>query len=383
MKKGFIYLLLLVLGVATFVSCDDDDNDGYKRITAQYTAANLKLTLNGKEISGKTVSIQALNETTANLVLKSLIPGETNLCINALLTNTGGDNYSLEGKSETTDRVITAEGNITEGVLTLNCTFKVTSKVVGNWKLIEQQESTDPNELLGKGPLHFKIVTDIDSIRLPLILSDGSKLSFAIKDNMEKQEAGFVSFTKAIFALMVPNFLYNIELQEDGDLTATYAVTDENMNPVDTVTLAEGIARYNVKDGKIYIAINVDELLPRSVGSDQQPANILTILSEGLPLILDLNGDNMLAYADKTMMVPFMGMMGVVKALVKDMEPMDIGLGIVTAEALQTFLDEVVTLVTTSETIEIGLNLGKNANPQLTSPIQGFDLKSALKSFNK
>lgn len=318
MKKGLIYLLLLVLGTATFSSCEDDDNDGYKRISSEYKNATLKLTFNGKELNDKTVEIQALNETTANLILKSLIPGESNLYLNALLANTGGDNYTLEAKSETTDRTVVVEGGVTEGVLTLNCTFKVTSKVVGNWKFIAQQEtSTDPEQLIGKGPLHLKIVTDIDSIKLPIVLPDGSNWSFAIKDNMETEDAGFVSFAKVMFSLLVPNLLYNIELQEDGDLTATYAVMDETMNPTDTVTLPEGVVRYNVKDGEIYIAVDINALLPRS-DADQPSVDVLKMLAEGLPLILKLDGDNnMTVYVDKDMMDSIHGYDGSCKRISK------------------------------------------------------------------
>ncbi|CCZ81006.1 DUF4925 domain-containing protein [Odoribacter laneus] len=384
MKKGLIYLLLLVLGTATFSSCEDDDNDGYKRISSEYKNATLKLTFNGKELNDKTVEIQALNETTANLILKSLIPGESNLYLNALLANTGGDNYTLEAKSETTDRTVVVEGGVTEGVLTLNCTFKVTSKVVGNWKFIAQQEtSTDPKQLIGKGPLHLKIVTDIDSIKLPIVLPDGSNWSFAIKDNMETEDAGFVSFAKVMFSLLVPNLLYNIELQEDGDLTATYAVMDETMNPTDTVTLPEGVVRYNVKDGEIYIAVDINALLPRS-DADQPSVDVLKMLAEGLPLILKLDGNNnMTVYVDKDMMVPFMGMMDLVKGLVKDMEPMDVLIGTITAESLQKFLDDVVTLVNTSETIELGLNLETNTHPEMKPQPQAFSWEKALLPFRK
>lgn len=384
MKKGLIYLLLLVLGTATFSSCEDDDNDGYKRISSEYKNATLKLTFNGKELNDKTVEIQALNETTANLILKSLIPGESNLYLNALLANTGGDNYTLEAKSETTDRTVVVEGGVTEGVLTLNCTFKVTSKVVGNWKFIAQQEtSTDPKQLIGKGPLHLKIVTDIDSIKLPIVLPDGSNWSFAIKDNMETEDAGFVSFAKVMFSLLVPNLLYNIELQEDGDLTATYAVMDETMNPTDTVTLPEGVVRYNVKDGEIYIAVDINALLPRS-DADQPSVDVLKMLAEGLPLILKLDGDNnMTVYVDKDMMVPFMGMMDLVKGLVKDMKPMDVLIGTITAESLQKFLDDVVILVNTSETIELGLNLETNTHPEMKPQPQAFSWEKALLPFRK
>mgnify|MGYP002567071500 FL=1 len=384
MKKGLIYLLLLVLGTATFSSCEDDDNDGYKRISSEYKNATLKLTFNGKELNDKTVEIQALNETTANLILKSLIPGESNLYLNALLANTGGDNYTLEAKSETTDRTVVVEGGVTEGVLTLNCTFKVTSKVVGNWKFIAQQEtSTDPKQLIGKGPLHLKIVTDIDSIKLPIVLPDGSNWSFDIKDNMETEDAGFVSFAKVMFSLLVPNLLYNIELQEDGDLTATYAVMDETMNPPDTVTLPEGVVRYNVKDGEIYIAVDINALLPRS-DADQPSVDVLKMLAEGLPLILKLDGNNnMTVYVDKDMMVPFMGMMDLVKGLVKDMEPMDVLIGTITAESLQKFLDDVVILVNTSETIELGLNLETNTHPEMKPQPQAFSWEKALLPFRK
>ena len=384
MKKGLIYLLLPVLGTANFSSCEDDDNDGYKRISSEYKNATLKLTFNGKELNDKTVEIQALNETTANLILKSLIPGESNLYLNALLANTGGDNYTLEAKSETTDRTVVVEGGVTEGVLTLNCTFKVTSKVVGNWKFIAQQEtSTDPEQLIGKGPLHLKIVTDIDSIKLPIVLPDGSNWSFAIKDNMETEDAGFVSFAKVMFSLLVPNLLYNIELQEDGDLTATYAVMDETMNPTDTVTLPEGVVRYNVKDGEIYIAVDINALLPRS-DADQPSVDVLKMLAEGLPLILKLDGDNnMTVYVDKDMMVPFMGMMDLVKGLVKDMEPMDVLIGTITAESLQKFLDDVVILVNTSETIELGLNLETNTHPEMKPQPQAFSWEKALLPFRK
>ena len=375
---------MLVLGTATFSSCEDDDNDGYKRISSEYKNATLKLTFNGKELNDKTVEIQALNETTANLILKSLIPGESNLYLNALLANTGGDNYTLEAKSETTDRTVVVEGGVTEGVLTLNCTFKVTSKVVGNWKFIAQQEtSTDPEQLIGKGPLHLKIVTDIDSIKLPIVLPDGSNWSFAIKDNMETEDAGFVSFAKVMFSLLVPNLLYNIELQEDGDLTATYAVMDETMNPTDTVTLPEGVVRYNVKDGEIYIAVDINALLPRS-DADQPSVDVLKMLAEGLPLILKLDGDNnMTVYVDKDMMVPFMGMMDLVKGLVKDMEPMDVLIGTITAESLQKFLDDVVILVNTSETIELGLNLETNTHPEMKPQPQAFSWEKALLPFRK
>ena len=384
MKKGLIYLLLLVVGTATFSSCEDDDNDGYKRISSEYKNATLKLTFNGKELNDKTVEIQALNETTANLILKSLIPGESNLYLNALLANTGGDNYTLEAKSETTDRTVVVEGGVTEGVLTLNCTFKVTSKVVGNWKFIAQQEtSTDPEQLIGKGPLHLKIVTDIDSIKLPIVLPDGSNWSFAIKDNMETEDAGFVSFAKVMFSLLVPNLLYNIELQEDGDLTATYAVMDETMNPTDTVTFPEGVVRYNVKDGEIYIAVDINALLPRS-DADQPSVDVLKMLAEGLPLILKLDGDNnMTVYVDKDMMVPFMGMMDLVKGLVKDMEPMDVLIGTITAESLQKFLDDVVILVNTSETIELGLNLETNTHPEMKPQPQAFSWEKSLLPFRK
>ena len=56
MKNKF--LLLLILGVAFFASCSDDDKDPFKNYSADYSGDKLALKLNGKEFSGTSVSFK-------------------------------------------------------------------------------------------------------------------------------------------------------------------------------------------------------------------------------------------------------------------------------------------------------------------------------------
>ena len=65
------------------------------------------------------------------------------------------------------------------------------------------------------------------------------------------------------------------------------------------------------------------------------------------------------------------------------MEPMDVLIGTITAESLQKFLDDVVILVNTSETIELGLNLETNTHPEMKPQPQAFSWEKALLPFRK
>lgn len=378
MKKGLIYLFMLVMGAIAFTACNDDDDNTPKKISHEYSGDNLKMTLNSTAQTGKAVQLEALNKENGYLALKKMIPGEDSLVIDVKLVQSTGNNFSIDGTSTNNDRTINVTGEIKDGVMTLNSNFKITSKVVGNWKLAEQEESTDPTQLLGRGPLHLEVVTNIDTITLPIVFANGSSWKLPMQDVVEEGVTGFPSFAKAIFAMMVPGMLHNIEFKENGNLVATYInLGDTESAPL---TSPEGLVRYNVKDGQIYLAIDVASLMSRSTAPQ---VNILEMLANGMPLKLTLEGDQMRAYVDKSMMVPFMGMMDMVKGLVAGMEPVDALIGTVTEESLVTFLDEVVVLVTTAEKIEIGLNLDRQVVAATSKPLNKALLKETLLKYKK
>ena len=129
MKNKF--LLLLILGVAFFASCSDDDKDPFKNYSADYSGDKLALKLNGKEFSGTSVSFNSENKKNATLTLNKLIPGEPALEVkNLIVEELAGDDYTFAGENKNDDRIVLVEGAVKSGVLSLNTSFKVTSKVV-------------------------------------------------------------------------------------------------------------------------------------------------------------------------------------------------------------------------------------------------------------
>ena len=64
MKNRFLWLL--ILGMALFASCsDDDDKDPFKNYSADYSADKLDLKLNGMDITGASVAFNSINKENA------------------------------------------------------------------------------------------------------------------------------------------------------------------------------------------------------------------------------------------------------------------------------------------------------------------------------
>lgn len=352
MKNRFLWLL--ILGMALFASCsDDDDKDPFKNYSADYSADKLDLKLNGMDITGASVAFNSINKENASVTLKGLIPGESALEIkNLVVTELSGDDYSFIGENKNDDRTVSVEGAVKSGVLSLKTGFKVTSKVVGEWMLAKPE--IDENEHFLSGCIHLEIATDVDVIEIPVF----GEMPVNSSTN---DDTSFTSLIETLGASMLPGILTKINLKEDGNLIASYRAIsgiDGVFNPTESplVNSEEGVVRYNVKDGQIYLLINIASLLGRSTGDDL--SMITSMLETGIPLKLQLDGEKMRAYVDKEMVMPFMPYMSMLKELVADMEPIDLGfLGQITSETIQKLIDDIVNLISTSQSFELGLNL--------------------------
>lgn len=352
MKNRFLWLL--ILGMALFASCsDDDDKDPFKNYSADYSADKLDLKLNGMDITGASVAFNSINKENASVTLKGLIPGESALEIkNLVVTELSGDDYSFIGENKNDDRTVSVEGAVKSGVLSLKTGFKVTSKVVGEWMLAKPE--IDENEHFLSGCIHLEIATDVDVIEIPVF----GEMPVNSSTN---DDTSFTSLIETLGASMLPGILTKINLKEDGNLIASYRAIsgiDGVFNPTESplVNSEEGLVRYNVKDGQIYLLINIASLLGRSTGDDL--SMITSMLETGIPLKLQLDGEKMRAYVDKEMVMPFMPYMSMLKELVADMEPIDLGfLGQITSETIQKLIDDIVNLISTSQSFELGLNL--------------------------
>lgn len=355
MKNRFLWLL--VLGMALFASCsDDDDKDPFKNYSADYSADKLDLKLNGMDITGASVAFNSTNKENASVTLNGLIPGESALEIkNLVVTELSGDDYSFIGENKNDDRTVSVEGAVKSGVLSLKTGFKVTSKVVGEWMLA--RPVADNNGDVASGAIHIEIVSEVDSITIPL----WNKIP--VNPNPEVEgDFGLTTLISSLGGGLLPGLLTKINLKEDGNLIASYHqvsgiqdIFDPSKTPL--VDSEEGLVRYNVKDGQIYILVNIASLLGRSTENDPT-AGLMTMLETGIPLKLQLEGENMRAYVDREMMLPFMSVLELLKPMIDGLEldPSLAAMGI-TNESLKQLVDDIVNLVTKSSKVELGLNL--------------------------
>lgn len=138
MKKNLFFVFTMLCALSFFTACsDDDDNktdDGWKAISATYTAETLKLTMGGTEVADQSVKVDASSAEQATITLANLIPGEAEVKIEAKMVKTG-ESYALEGSNTNDLRTVSAKGTVEAGVLTLDATLKITAplQVLGNW----------------------------------------------------------------------------------------------------------------------------------------------------------------------------------------------------------------------------------------------------------
>ena len=354
MKNKF--LLLLILGVAFFASCSDDDKDPFKNYSADYSGDKLALKLNGKEFSGTSVSFNSENKKNATITLNKLIPGEPALEVkNLIVEELAGDDYTFAGENKNDDRIVLVEGAVKSGVLSLNTSFKVISKVVGEWMLAKPEMDDSYNMV--SSCIHLEIVTDVDSIAFPI----WGKLPINPNPEIEG-DLGLTTLLQTLGGGILPGLLKKMNLKEDGNLIASYhQITGiQDLFQPDATPLVdseEGLVRYNVKDGQIYILVDIESLLGRS--TENNPTSMLmTMLETGIPLKVQLDGEKMRAYVDREMMLPFMSVLELLLPMIDDLEldPTFAAMGI-TNESLKQLVNDIINLVTKSSKVELGLNL--------------------------
>ena len=367
MKNKFLFLM--ILGWAFFASCSDDDKDPFKNYSADYSGDKLALKLNGKEFSGTSVSFNSINKKNATLTLNGLIPGESALEVkNLAVEELTGNDYTFAGENKNDDRIVSVEGSVKSGVLNLNTSFKVTPKVVGKWHMTEPKMNENTYEW-EYSPLVLNIDTDVESLTFPLVIEDDPNFSYSLpmKDQIEEDGSinpGFPTLAKTIFGMMIPNLLKSIELKENGNLVATYIplnLSNDAEEDSQLLVTEEGLVRYNVKDGQIYLLIDIASLVDMNSfngRSDNTNDALMTMLTIGIPLKLDVNDSKLIVSVDKDMMMPFMAYASVLKGMVENMETIPLfGTLVITSTSLQKFIDDIVVLVTTARSMELGLDL--------------------------
>ena len=293
MKKNLFFVFTMLCALSFFTACsDDDDNktdDGWKAISATYTAETLKLTMGGTEVADQSVKVDASSAEQATITLANLIPGEAEVKIEAKMVKTG-ESYALEGSNTNDLRTVSAKGTVEAGVLTLDATLKITAPIAGTWKLAEIAK--DESETFVSGPVPVSMVWEA---------AEGTMLGFLPVTSIPNIAEGFGS-------IALVQVLQSVTFQEDGQIVASISKAGVDLSkPVTPVweTSEPGYASYNVTDKQILVFLDITKIMGslKSKAAIDPLEQIMALLQNGIPVNYEIASDGKSArvYIDKAL----------------------------------------------------------------------------------
>lgn len=290
MKKNLFFVFTMLCALSFFTACsDDDDNktdDGWKAISATYTAETLKLTMGGTEVADQSVKVDASSAEQATITLANLIPGEAEVKIEAKMVKTG-ESYALEGSNTNDLRTVSAKGTVEAGVLTLDATLKITAPIAGTWKLAEIAK--DESE------------TFVSPVSMVWEAAEGTMLGFLPVTSIPNIAEGLGS-------IALVQVLQSVTFQEDGQIVASISKAGVDLSkPVTPVweTSEPGYASYNVTDKQILVFLDITKIMGslKSKAAIDPLEQIMALLQNGIPVNYEIASDGKSArvYIDKAL----------------------------------------------------------------------------------
>lgn len=288
MKKNLFFVFTMLCALSFFTACsDDDDNktdDGWKAISATYTAETLKLTMGGTEVADQSVKVDASSAEQATITLANLIPGEAEVKIEAKMVKTG-ESYALEGSNTNDLRTVSAKGTVGAGVLTLDATLKITAPIAGTWKLAEIAK--DESETFVSGP-----------VSMVWEAAEGTMLGFL----------PVTSIPNIFGSIALVQVLQSVTFQEDGQIVASISKAGVDLSkPVTPVweTSEPGYASYNVTDKQILVFLDITKIMGslKSKAAIDPLEQIMALLQNGIPVNYEIapDGKSARVYIDKAL----------------------------------------------------------------------------------
>lgn len=289
MKKNLFFVFTMLCALSFFTACsDDDDNktdDGWKAISATYTAETLKLTMGGTEVADQSVKVDASSAEQATITLANLIPGEAEVKIEAKMVKTG-ESYALEGSNTNDLRTVSAKGTVEAGVLTLDATLKITAPIAGTWKLAEIAK--DESETFVSSP-----------VSMVWEAAEGTMLGFLPVTSIPNIAEGFGS-------IALVQVLQSVTFQEDGQIVASISKAGVDLSkPPVWETSEPGYASYNVTDKQILVFLDITKIMGslKSKTAIDPLEQIMALLQNGIPVNYEIASDGKSArvYIDKAL----------------------------------------------------------------------------------
>lgn len=310
MKKNLFYLFALICSMSLFTACSDDDDDVKVNtdLNTTYTSADatnqLVLTYGGEVMLGKKVSFDTTDGKNATIVLEGadisltrsnmsaglvnpgVIPGESKVAFSVALQPVA-NGYTFEGEHTTDNYTMKYKGAVEKGKLNLGLNVELLgdNTLVGSvWNLAPYNpwgDKSTPLHAVWESSKSFSVVifpgtpaTDMQPG--DLISMIGGVGMIPVGDKGQKNLNEVLSY-----------LLKNVTFMKDGNIVASYseaadmAVPNFKDSPLNMV-------QYAVKNGKLYLYLNVEAIMAVAAQADTKALDIETILPAILPKLLEL-----------------------------------------------------------------------------------------------
>lgn len=297
-------------------------SSGYGTIAGSYSASGNVIKFNGNALTTGSATIKVLSATKAQIALGSMLVGGRTATIEdaVIAKEEGKEVYTLKGQTDNDDYTVTFKGTVAEdGKLTADVAYTVKGDIVGKWNLMKSSATMAT-------PI-FKFATTKGSVTLP-----ESVLALIPKDMQQMFPATMPDemMTQAIQALLGTYALYlqSVEFAPNGRFIATYIEMPKDTNgdgkidaqdTVDTTPKTFAMLQYYMKDGQLYLAFDLNELMSMMSADKSRAWDPTSVLTEGIPVNYQISGDvlSVSLVTDKVVglagfanqMLPLIGMM--------------------------------------------------------------------------
>lgn len=356
MKSKFLFLMVLAL--AFFVGCSDDDNDGPKDFNGVYSTGNadyeLDLKYSDAVFIGKSVEFNSTDGKKATLKLHGVVPGEKETVISDIELTSGNSIYTFTAENKSDARTVNLNGAIEKGKLTLGVNVKFTShELMKTWGL-----ATKP----------VLVVWEPKTLPLGSYIGKFGEKSFTV---------GFLPIVASSVGGMLHDYLKDVTFKEDGNIIATYngaiAMEENSETQVVWKSSALNLAHYCMKDGVCYVYPNVEMIMRqvesdnagRSTGTDPITQLLAQLLNDGIPVHFD--AEDLKVYLDQDFLKQLVPLIPLLGALVDENTKIEVEnvpiFGNLTIP-IQPIIDNLPNALNSADEIKIGLNLSSETSSE-------------------
>lgn len=272
-------------------------SSGYGTIKGSYSASSNDIKFNGEPLTSGSVSVAIVEKNTAKVTFSGILAGSRDAAIEkmAIEKEEGKEVYTLKGEIKNADYAITFNGVVGEDrKLTADITYAVQGDIVGKWDMMKTPE--------GMAASIFKFSTGTGSVTLP------ESLLALIPENMrpmipatmkDEQLTQLVQGVLGSYAI----YLQSVEFTAGGRMIATYIDQPKDINGDGKIDGLDGndmtpktfsLLQYYMKDGQLYLTVSLTDLIGMMpTGRSARAWDPSNVLTEGIPVAYQVNGDNL------------------------------------------------------------------------------------------